>query len=53
MKIHEIIPEFSPKIAVCDFDRAPRNVFSHYFPEVNIIGLGSILPKQSGRERNS
>ena len=38
MKIREIIPEFSPKIAVCDFERAPRNVFSHYFPEINIIG---------------
>ena len=38
MKICEIIPEFSPKIAVCDFERAPRNVFSQYFPEINIIG---------------
>ena len=38
MKIREIIPEFSPKIAVSDFERAPRKVFSHHFPEINIIG---------------
>ena len=38
IKICEIIPEFSPKIAVYDFERAPRNVFSHYFPVINIIG---------------
>ena len=38
MKIREIIPEFSPKIAVSDFERAPRKVFSNYFPEINIIG---------------
>ena len=39
IKIGQIIPEFSLSITAGDFERAPRNVFSHYFPEINIVGL--------------
>ena len=30
LKLREIIPDFSPKIAVSDFEKAPRNVFTHF-----------------------
>ena len=37
-KILELIPGFSPKLAVSDFEKAPRNVFLHFFPEIKMVG---------------
>ena len=34
----QLIPRFSPKLAVSDFEKAPRNAFIHFFPEMKIIG---------------
>ena len=36
--VHSFIPEFDPSIAVCDFEKAPRNAFKTVFPYANIIG---------------
>ena len=38
LKIRELIPDFSPKIAVSDFEKAPRNVFTHFFPGMKVFG---------------
>ena len=38
LKLLEHIPEFSPRLAVSDFEKAPRNAFMYFFPQMKMIG---------------
>ena len=38
IKLRELIPEFSPKIPLSDFEKAPRNVFKRFYPGLKISG---------------
>ena len=38
LKLRELILDFSPKIAVSDFEKAPRNAFTHFFPGIKVFG---------------
>ena len=38
LKLLDLIPGFSPKLAVSDFEKAPRNAFTYLFPEMKMIG---------------
>ena len=38
LKLLDLIPGFSPRIAVIDFEKAPRNAFMYLFPEMKMIG---------------
>ena len=50
MKLSEIIPDFRPKIAISDFEKAPRNVSKNCSQKNRLLAAGFILPRQSGRE---
>ena len=36
--VHSFIPDFNPSMAVCDFEKAPRNAFKTVFPYTTIVG---------------
>ena len=38
LKLLDLIPGISPRIAVSDFEKAPRNAFMYLFPEMKMIG---------------
>ena len=38
LKLLELIPGFSPRLAVSDFEKAPRNAFLYFFPQMKMIG---------------
>ena len=38
LKLLDLIPGFSPRIAVSDFEKASRNAFMYLFPEMKMIG---------------
>ena len=48
LKLRELIPEFSPKIAVSDFEKAPKR----FYPGLKISGRWFHFTKPSGRKHN-
>ena len=36
--LHQYIPDFSPLMAICDFEKAPRNSFMKIFPHILLVG---------------
>ena len=35
---HQYIPDFSQLMAICDFEKAPRNSFMKIFPHILLVG---------------
>ena len=38
LAIHELVAEFNPSIAMCDFEKASRNAFKTVFTKITIVG---------------
>ena len=50
LELHELIPEFSPKLlSVISKKHLDRNVSKHFPLELKYLGVGSILLKSSGK----
>ena len=38
LSLHQYIPDFTPLMAICDFEKAPRNSFLKNFPHLTLVG---------------